>query len=57
MASHQLSVLTGSRESPFPQVGIKIRVLEPGQPNGLYHSENQQDDFLVLGRVQAARRG
>lgn len=37
-----------SRELPFPQVGIKIRVLEPGQPNGLYHSENQQEDFLVL---------
>jgi uncharacterized cupin superfamily protein len=37
-----------SREFPFPQVGIKIRVLEPGQPNGLYHSENAQEDFLVL---------
>ena len=37
-----------SREHGFPQLGIKIRVLEPGQPNGLYHSENQQEDFLVL---------
>lgn len=37
-----------SREAPFPQLGIKVRVLEPGQPNGLYHSENQQEDFLVL---------
>jgi len=37
-----------SREFPFPQVGVKIRVLEPGQPNGLYHSENQQEAFLVL---------
>ena len=37
-----------SREHSFPQVGIKIRVLEPGQPNGLYHSENQQEAFLVL---------
>jgi uncharacterized cupin superfamily protein len=37
-----------SREFPFSQVGIKVRVLEPGQPNGLYHSENQQEDFLVL---------
>ena len=37
-----------SRESPFPQLGIKVRVLEPGQPNGLYHSENQQEAFLVL---------
>ena len=37
-----------SREFSFPQVGVKIRVLEPGQPNGLYHSENQQEAFLVL---------
>src|ERR671935_2910832 len=37
-----------SREFSFPQVGIKLRVLEPGQPNGLYHSENQQEAFLVL---------
>ena len=29
-----------SQEFSFPQVGIKLRVLEPGQPNGLYHSEN-----------------
>ena len=38
-------------ESPkawFPQLGIKLSVLEPGQPNGLYHSESQQEAFLVL---------
>jgi len=32
----------------FEQVGIRLHVLPPGQPNGLYHSENQQEDFLVL---------
>jgi len=37
-----------SREFPFSQLGLKIRVLDPGQPNGLYHSENQQEAFLVL---------
>lgn len=37
-----------SREFPFAQLGVKLRVLEPGQPNGLYHSENQQEAFLVL---------
>jgi len=37
-----------SRQFAFPQVGIKLRVIEPGQPNGLYHSENQQEAFLVL---------
>jgi uncharacterized cupin superfamily protein len=32
----------------FEQLGINIRVLEPGQPNCLYHRENMQEDFLVL---------
>lgn len=37
-----------SRQAEFPQVGIRLHVLEPGEPNGLYHAENQQEDFLVL---------
>jgi uncharacterized cupin superfamily protein len=37
-----------SEHSEFPQVGINIAVLEPGQPNCLYHSESQQENFLVL---------
>jgi uncharacterized cupin superfamily protein len=37
-----------SRDSPFPQLGINLRVLQPGQPNCLYHSESLQEDFLVL---------
>ena len=32
----------------FPQVGYTIHVLAPGQPNGLYHREDDQEDFLVL---------
>ena len=38
-------------ESPkfwFPQLGFKLSVLEPRKPNGLYHSESQQEAFLVL---------
>jgi uncharacterized cupin superfamily protein len=35
-------------KAPFAQLGIGIQVLEPGEPNGKYHSENQQEDFLVL---------
>ena len=38
-------------ESPmaeFPQLGIRLHVLPPGEPNGLYHSESQQEAFLVL---------
>ena len=37
-----------SREFPFRQLGINIAVLEPGEPNCLYHSESQQEAFLVL---------
>lgn len=32
----------------FPQLGINIGVLEPGQPACMYHGENNQEDFLVL---------
>ncbi len=40
-------VLEGEAVS-FPQVGYTIHVLRPGQPNGLYHREQDQEDFLVL---------
>jgi uncharacterized cupin superfamily protein len=32
----------------FEHYGIGVHVLEPGQPNGRYHSESFQEDFLVL---------
>jgi uncharacterized cupin superfamily protein len=32
----------------FRELGIRLSVLEPGQPNCLYHSESQQENFLVL---------
>ena len=35
-------------EFSFPQLGINLAVLEPGEPNCLYHSESQQEAFLVL---------
>lgn len=39
-----------SRESsPFPELGINISTLEPGQPLCLYHGESAQEDFLLLG--------
>ena len=37
-----------SQEFEFPQLGIALHLLEPGQPAGLYHSESQQEAFLVL---------
>jgi uncharacterized cupin superfamily protein len=32
----------------FTQVGVNIQVMWPGQPNGYYHAEGAQEDFLVL---------
>jgi uncharacterized cupin superfamily protein len=36
------------RKVEFPELGIRLHVLQPGEPNGLYHSESKQEDFLVL---------
>jgi uncharacterized cupin superfamily protein len=35
-------------EHMFPEYGVNIHVLRPGQPNGLYHGETVQEDFLVV---------
>jgi uncharacterized cupin superfamily protein len=35
-------------DAPFRQLGFTIAVLQPGKPGGLYHSEANQEDFLVL---------
>jgi uncharacterized cupin superfamily protein len=32
----------------FPQLGIRLYVLGPGEPIGMYHWEANQEDFLVL---------
>ncbi len=32
----------------FTQLGINVQVMWPGQPTGLYHAEEAQEDFLVL---------
>ena len=32
----------------FQHYGINIQVLRSGQPNGYYHAEDGQEDFLVL---------
>jgi uncharacterized cupin superfamily protein len=35
-------------DESFSQVGINIRILQPGQPSCMYHREENQEDFLVL---------
>src|SRR5664279_1437541 len=35
-------------ESRFPQLGINLNVLVPGEAMTMHHRENAQEDFLVL---------
>jgi uncharacterized cupin superfamily protein len=35
-------------EVRFPRYGVNVHVLERGQPNCMYHAEDEQEDFLVL---------
>ena len=35
-------------EQTFAQLGFTLRVLMPGKPNGMYHAETDEEDFLVL---------
>ncbi len=39
----------GRPNAMFPEFGINISVVQPGEPLCLYHEENAQEDFLVLG--------
>jgi len=32
----------------FPQLGINLNILCPGEPSCMYHGEDTQEDFLVL---------
>jgi uncharacterized cupin superfamily protein len=45
----ELGVYTPFSGDPsFPSIGINLCVLQPGQPNCMYHGEDEQEDFLVL---------
>jgi len=35
-------------DSRFPQLGINLNVMQPGEPMTMYHRENAQEDFVVL---------
>src|SRR3954467_11665540 len=37
-----------TRHASFPQLGVRLHVLQPGESNGLYRRESEQEDFLVL---------
>jgi uncharacterized cupin superfamily protein len=42
------AALFEARPGSFPEFGINVRVLQPGQPNSLYHREDAQEAVLVL---------
>ena len=35
-------------DGDFPHLGMRIAVLRPGEPSGMYHGETGQEDFLVV---------
>ena len=35
-------------DEDWPDTGINVQIMQPGQPNCRYHSEPVQEDFLVL---------
>jgi uncharacterized cupin superfamily protein len=41
-------VFESRQNAPFPQLGINISTIAPGQPLCLYHRESAQEDFLML---------
>jgi uncharacterized cupin superfamily protein len=42
------AICTFDGEPEFPQVGINLQVLGPGEPMSMYHWEVDQEDFLVI---------
>jgi uncharacterized cupin superfamily protein len=42
------SACTFEGAARFPDFGVNVHVLQPGQPNCMYHGEEDQEDFLVL---------
>lgn len=47
-ADGRVAAALGLEQHLFPQIGIKMAVIEPGQRSTLYHAETSQEDFLVL---------
>lgn len=41
-------VLFEDPDDRFPDLGINIHMVSPGEPTAKYHSESVQEDFLVL---------
>jgi uncharacterized cupin superfamily protein len=35
-------------DGDFEELGIRVAVLQPGEPTGMYHGESGQEDFLIV---------
>ena len=35
-------------DADFAELGVRLTVLRPGEPSGMYHAESGQEDFLVV---------
>ena len=46
--SAPLTGITDEDRAAFPQLGMQILVLEPGEPIGMYHWEKDAEGFVVL---------
>ena len=42
------SFVTFEGDARFPDLGINVAVIRPGQPSAVYHAEDSQEDFLIL---------
>jgi uncharacterized cupin superfamily protein len=47
-AEGRTAICSFEGEPEFPQLGINLNVLEPGETMAMYHWEADQEDFLVL---------
>jgi uncharacterized cupin superfamily protein len=47
-APRGIALLPEPEPGTWPDLGVNVRIMQPGQPNCRYHSEPVQEDFLVL---------
>ena len=47
-ATHGVYCRVEPEDLAFGQFTANLHIIEPGQPNGLYHAESDQEGFLVL---------
>ena len=46
--SRRATLIDLEPDEAWPDTGVNVQIMQPGQPNCRYHSEPVQEDFLVL---------